>query len=103
MILRHRAISWLLLAIAIAALALLLWRMLSPALLWRPKQQPASEDGGWIPAPGDALALLDGDRLDPYRSKYATYIVDLLKKKGHGQILIMYPEVRPFTIDGVAH
>jgi hypothetical protein len=35
----------------------------------------------------DALELLDGDRLDPYRSKYATYIVDLLKKKGHGQVL----------------
>ena len=35
----------------------------------------------------DALELLDGERLDPYRSKYATYIVDLLKKKGHGQVL----------------
>src|SRR5712691_7579425 len=35
----------------------------------------------------DALELLDGDRLDPSRSKYATYIVDLLKKKGHGQVL----------------
>jgi hypothetical protein len=35
----------------------------------------------------DALELLDGERLDPYRSKYAMYIVDLLKKKGHGQVL----------------
>ena len=35
----------------------------------------------------DALELLDGERLDPYRSKYATYIIDLLKKKGHGQVL----------------
>jgi hypothetical protein len=35
----------------------------------------------------DALELLDGERLDPYRSKYAAYIVDLLKKKGHGQVL----------------
>ena len=35
----------------------------------------------------DALELLDGERLDPYHSKYATYIVDLLKKKGHGQVL----------------
>ena len=34
----------------------------------------------------DALELLDGERLDPYRSKYATYIIDLLKKKGHGQV-----------------
>jgi hypothetical protein len=35
----------------------------------------------------DALELLDGERLDPYHSKYATYIVELLKKKGHGQVL----------------
>jgi hypothetical protein len=35
----------------------------------------------------DALALLDGERLDPYHSKYAMYIVDLLKKKGYGQVL----------------
>ena len=35
----------------------------------------------------DALELLDGDRLDPSRSKYATHIVDLLAKKGQGQVL----------------
>jgi hypothetical protein len=35
----------------------------------------------------DALELLDGERLDPYHSKYAMYIVDLLKKKGYGQVL----------------
>src|SRR5499426_158800 len=35
----------------------------------------------------DALELLDGERLDPYRSKYAMHIVDILKKKGHGQVL----------------
>ena len=35
----------------------------------------------------DALELLDGERLDPYRSKYAQYILDLLKKKGHGQVI----------------
>jgi succinate dehydrogenase flavin-adding protein (antitoxin of CptAB toxin-antitoxin module) len=35
----------------------------------------------------DALELLDGDRLDPYRSKYAEYILDVLKKKGHGQVV----------------
>ena len=34
----------------------------------------------------DALELLDGDRLDPYRSKYAKHILDILKKKGHGQV-----------------
>ena len=35
----------------------------------------------------DALELLDGDRLDPSRSKYARHIVDLVKKKGHGQVV----------------
>ena len=35
----------------------------------------------------DALELLDGDRLDPYRSKYAKYILDVLKNKGHGQVV----------------
>jgi hypothetical protein len=35
----------------------------------------------------DALQLLDGDRLDPGRSPYASYILDLLKKKGQGQVL----------------
>ncbi|MFZ5451634.1 MAG: DUF6079 family protein [Thermodesulfobacteriota bacterium] len=35
----------------------------------------------------DALELLDGDRLDPYRSKYAKHILDFVKKKGHGQVV----------------
>ena len=35
----------------------------------------------------DALSLLDGDRLDPSKSKYAKHVVDLLKKKGNGQVL----------------
>jgi hypothetical protein len=35
----------------------------------------------------DALDLLDGDRLDPYRSKYASYVLDALKQKGHGQVV----------------
>ena len=35
----------------------------------------------------DALELLDGDRLDPTRSKYARHIVGLLWKKGAGQLL----------------
>ena len=35
----------------------------------------------------DALELLDGDRLDPSRSKYAKHILDLLGKKGSGQVL----------------
>ena len=35
----------------------------------------------------DALELLDGDRMDPYRSKYAKHILDIAKKKGHGQVV----------------
>ena len=35
----------------------------------------------------DALELLDGDRLDPYRSRYANHILDLARKKGHGQVV----------------
>jgi predicted ATPase/soluble cytochrome b562 len=35
----------------------------------------------------DALELLDGERLDPSRSKYAKYIFGVLKKKGHGQVV----------------
>ena len=35
----------------------------------------------------DALELLDGERLDPDKSKYAKHILSLLKKKGHGQVV----------------
>ncbi len=35
----------------------------------------------------DALEVLDGDRLEPSRSKYAKYILEVLKKKGHGQVV----------------
>jgi hypothetical protein len=35
----------------------------------------------------DALELIDGERLDPYKSKYAKHILSLLKKKGHGQVV----------------
>ncbi len=35
----------------------------------------------------DALELLDGERLDPYKSKYAKHILALLKNKGHGQVV----------------
>jgi len=33
----------------------------------------------------DGLELLDGDRLDIHRSKYANYILSLLQQKGSGQ------------------
>lgn len=35
----------------------------------------------------DALDLLDGDKLDPYRSKYAEYVLNIVKAKGHGQVV----------------
>jgi len=35
----------------------------------------------------DALELLDGDRVDPYRSKHAKYVLEIQKKKGHGQVV----------------
>ncbi len=35
----------------------------------------------------DALELLDGDQLDPSRSRYAQHIVELLERKGQGQVL----------------
>ena len=35
----------------------------------------------------DALEMLDGDRIDPGRSRYAQEILKRLKAKGHGQVL----------------
>ena len=35
----------------------------------------------------DALELLDGDRIDPARSRYAGYIMDRLREKGPGQVV----------------
>lgn len=35
----------------------------------------------------DALEMLDGDRIDPTRSKYAQDVLNRLKAKGHGQVL----------------
>ena len=35
----------------------------------------------------DALELLDGERLDPGRSRYARHVVELLRGKGLGQVL----------------
>jgi len=35
----------------------------------------------------DALGLLDGEKLDPYKSKYSKFILDGIKLKGHGQVV----------------
>ena len=34
----------------------------------------------------DALDLLDGERIDPHVSKYAKFILDAVRAKGHGQV-----------------
>ena len=35
----------------------------------------------------DSLDLLDGDKLDPYRSRYTGHILDRVRSKGHGQVV----------------
>ena len=35
----------------------------------------------------DALELLDGEKIDPYQSRYARLILDAIKAKGHGQVI----------------
>ncbi len=35
----------------------------------------------------DALDLLDGDKIDPYKSKHIKFILDAVKAKGHGQVV----------------
>src|SRR3990172_6463446 len=35
----------------------------------------------------DALELLDGEKLNPYKSRYANYIRESLNQRGQGQVL----------------
>jgi hypothetical protein len=35
----------------------------------------------------DALELLDGEKIDPYKSEYTKFILDIVKTKGHGQVI----------------
>ena len=88
---------WVLLAIAIGAVLLLLWRMLSPALGWRPKPKPEAEAEVWTPAASDALDLLeDADALAAEgRFDEATH---LLLQRSVGQIAAARPDlVEPAT------
>lgn len=56
--------KWVLLGFAVLLLAVLLWRLLAPALGWRRARPAADEEDAWLPARGEALALLDeADRL----------------------------------------
>jgi hypothetical protein len=89
--------KWVLLALAVAALALLVWRMLAPVLGWRPSPQAAGEEESWTPATGEALALLeDADALaEQGRFDEATH---LLLKRSVGQIAAVRPDlVEPAT------
>lgn len=53
---------WVLLGIGVALALLLLWRLVSPTLAWRPRA--ASEEQPWTPDRTDAVALLEeADRL----------------------------------------
>jgi hypothetical protein len=90
-------LKWVLLAFAVAALGFLVWRMLAPTLGWRPKAKAESEEDGWAPAAGDALALLeDADALAAQgRFDEATH---LLLKRSVGQIAAARPDlVEPAT------
>ena len=68
-----------------------------PAYWTRRSRPQAVQDAlRWIAGPRktqqgskvlDALELLDGDRLDPRRSRYAKHVVELLERKGAGQVL----------------
>lgn len=35
----------------------------------------------------DAMELLDGEKIDPYKSQYTKFILDAVKAKGHGQVV----------------
>lgn len=58
-------LKWALLALAVAALLYLLWKLIGPALGWRPRRQDDSDsENEWQPTHAAALALLeDADRL----------------------------------------
>jgi hypothetical protein len=48
-----------------------------------------------------ALELLDGSKLDPSKSRYSAYVLDLLKNKGAGQVL-NHDEIMRY-VDGVEY
>lgn len=82
--------KWVLLAIGVALVLLLLWRLLAPALTWRPSAEIDEEDE-WTPAREQALALLEeADRLAAEgRFDEATH---LLLQRSVGQIAAARPD-----------
>ena len=90
-------LQWILLALAIGAVALLLWRVFGPAIGWRPKAKLEKQEEDWAPAARDALALLeDADALAAQgRFDEATH---LLLRRSVGQIAAARPGlVEPAT------
>lgn len=88
-------LKWGLLALAVAGLLYLLWRLIGPALGWRPERTGDSGSAGeWQPAQAAALALLeDADRLAAEgRYDEATH---LLLQRSVGQIA----DARPDLVD----
>lgn len=85
-----QAVTWLVVAIGVAIVAFLVWRLLAPiGLRRREAEQPAPE---WTPDAGEALALLeDADRLAAEgRYDEATH---LLLKRSVGQIAAARPDL----------
>lgn len=81
--------KWVLLAVFIALLAVLLWRLLAPAFAWRPAATLEAEE--WAPERAQALALLEeADRLAAAgRFDEATH---LLLERSVGQIAAARPD-----------
>lgn len=91
-------LKWALIAIAVAALAFLAWRVLGPIIGWKVLRRAHAEDeADWTPASHEALALLaNADRLAAEgRFDEATH---LLLRRSVGQIAAARPEwVEPAT------
>ncbi|MCT2559254.1 hypothetical protein N0B51_09685 [Tsuneonella sp. YG55] len=84
---------WVLLAIGVALVLLLAWRMAAPLFGWRPAARTAADGAAeWEPEAGAALALLeDADRLAAEgRFDEATH---LLLRRSVGQIAAARPDL----------
>ena len=81
--------KWVLLAIGVVLVLVLLWRLLAPALAWRPKAEIENDE--WVPDPTQAIALLEeADRLAAEgRYDEATH---LLLQRSVGQIAAAWPD-----------
>lgn len=88
---------WVLLALAVAAAAFLIWRLVGPALGWRaPRRRDAGPTDWVLDAPGTLALLEDADRLAAEgRFDEATH---LLLQRSIGQIAAARPEwIEPAT------